>query len=144
MIALATKKDINIVIDMAMKLFKESNKEKLNEEFEKLFNDEGFVVFLKFINERVVGFAQCQLRNDYVEGCDYSPVCYLEGIYIEEKYRKKGYAKQLLEYCCAWGKKHNCKEFASDCEITNEESYLFHLKCGFLEMNKIICFKKSL
>ena len=35
-----------------------------------------------------VGFAQCGLRRDYVEGTDSSPVGYLEGIFIKEEYRK--------------------------------------------------------
>lgn len=35
-------------------------------------------------------------------------------------------------------------EFASDCELGNEESLAFHLKLGFKEANRIICFAKSL
>lgn len=37
-----------------------------------------------------------------------------------------------------------CKEFASDCEITNEDSFRFHLNIGFDEENRIICFKKEI
>ena len=37
-----------------------------------------------------------------------------------------------------------CREFASDCELTNKASLAFHLSLGFTEENRIICFKKNL
>jgi aminoglycoside 6'-N-acetyltransferase I len=37
-----------------------------------------------------------------------------------------------------------CKEFASDCKLENTESLRFHLKIGFEEAGRIICFKKDL
>lgn len=91
-----------------------------------------------------VGFAQCQLRNDYVEGTDTSPVGYLEGIFVKEDYRHKGYAKDLLGECEKWAKLQGCKEFASDCEINNIDSFNFHKAMNFEEANRIICFTKKL
>ena len=87
---------------------------------------------------------QCQLRNDYVEGTKTSPVGYLEGIYVLDEYRKRGYAGQLLKECENWAKDEDCLEFASDCEIDNFDSYNFHVKMGFTEANRIICFTKQL
>ncbi len=46
-----------------------------------------------------IGFAQCQLRYDYVEGAKSSPVGYLEGIFIREEYRNNSYARRLLQEC---------------------------------------------
>ena len=37
-----------------------------------------------------------------------------------------------------------CSEFASDCEISNEASYKFHVLLGFNGKNKIVHFKKIL
>lgn len=37
----------------------------------------------------LIGFAQCQLRCDYVEGTKTTPVGYLEGIFIKDGYRRK-------------------------------------------------------
>lgn len=90
------------------------------------------------------GFAQCQLRNDYVEGTDSSPVGYLEAIYVEEGCRKQGIARQLLTACENWAKEKGCREFASDCGLTNTQSLKFHLSVGFEEANRIICFTKKL
>ncbi len=89
-------------------------------------------------------FAQCSLRNDYVEGTDSSPVGYLEGVFVKEEYRNKGYAKELLLTCEKWAKDMGCSEFASDCELTNENSLKFHLSAGFDEVNRIICFRKNI
>ena len=38
----------------------------------------------------------------------------------------------------------SCREFASDCELSNLESLAFHLRLGFVEANRIICFTKKL
>ena len=54
------------------------------------------IIFLAISEEHIVGFAQCGLRFDYVEGTDSSPVGYLEGIFVLEEYKKRGYAKELL------------------------------------------------
>ena len=102
------------------------------------------IIFLAISEEHIVGFAQCGLRFDYVEGTDSSPVGYLEGIFVLEEYKKRGYAKELLGECQNWAKDQGCLEFASDCELDNEESLKFHLKMGFAEANRIICFTKRL
>lgn len=91
-----------------------------------------------------VGTALCSLRHDYVEGCDSSPVGYLEGIYVQEGFRRSGVAKALVQECEAWAKDQGCTEFASDCELSNVDSLCFHLSIGFEEANRIICFRKAL
>ena len=90
------------------------------------------------------GFAQCQLRRDYVEGTEHSPVGYLEGIFVREEFRGKGLAGELLRACESWAKEQGCREFASDCELDNAGSLAFHLAVGFTEANRVICFVKSL
>lgn len=99
---------------------------------------------MKYENEFPIGFAQCQLRYDYVEGTSTSPVGYLEGIFVKESYRSKGYAKELLTECEVWAKGNGCQEFASDCEIDNINSLHFHKSMNFTEANRIICFTKLL
>ena len=91
-----------------------------------------------------IGFAQCQLRHDYVEGTETSPVGYLEGIYIKEADRHQGIARALLAACEDWAKAQGCTEFASDCELTNTESQAFHQAVGFSEANRIVAFVKKL
>ena len=47
-------------------------------------------------------------------------------------------------YCESWAKKEGCREFASDCQIDNTDSLLFHKAAGFEEAGRIICFCKKL
>jgi len=90
------------------------------------------------------GVALCTLRHDYVDGEETSPVGYLEGIFVSEEYRKQGIARTLVNECQKWAKGIGCREFASDCELTNTQSLDFHLSIGFNEENRIICFRKVL
>lgn len=100
--------------------------------------------FLAFDEERAIAFAQVSLRIDYVEGTNSSPIGYLEGIFVLEGYRQQGIGRKLLTACEDWAREQGCEEFASDCELTNEESLNFHRRLGFEEANRIICFRKSL
>ena len=100
--------------------------------------------FYKTIDGKYVGVALCALRHDYVEGCSTSPVGYLEGIFVDKDYRNRGIAKELCLDCEKWAKSKGCSDFASDCELTNNESLAFHLNIGFIEKNRIICFKKEI
>lgn len=144
MIRKATYNDAPLVAKLATQMWEDNTVESLTEELAEIIASPESAVFLLYDAERAVGFAQCQLRHDYVEGTDSSPVGYLEGILVEEKYRKQGHAKELLACCEAWAKEMGCTEFASDCELTNTGSLAFHLKMGFKEANRVICFTKKL
>ena len=100
--------------------------------------------FLAIDDDNAVGFAQCQLRHDYVEGCDTSPVGFLEGIYVDDSHRRSGVARALLSACEDWARSVGCTEFASDCELDNHDSLAWHLKAGFEEVNRTIWFAKKL
>ncbi|MFS0824480.1 aminoglycoside 6'-N-acetyltransferase [Bacillus sp. 1P02SD] len=142
----ATVKDIRVIVSLALQLWPENDESVFTKEFTELIHDEKAVIFLAKEKEEneAIGFAQCQLRVDYVEGTESSPVGYLEGIFVREEYRRKGVAKQLLSSCEKWAKSKGCLEFASDVELENDESLKFHLKNGFQEANRIICLTKKL
>lgn len=144
MIRQAGKEDALELARLAIQMWEDNEIEELAEHFEKLVADEEAACFLKYENDVAVGFAQCQLRHDYVEGTDTFPVGYLEGILVEEAYRHKGYAKELLWECEKWAKSKGCTEFASDCELENEESLRFHMAMLFEEANRVICFRKDI
>ena len=104
----------------------------------------GNEVFLAFVQGEPVGFAQCGLRYDHVEGTNSCPVGYLEGIFVKAQYRRRGIASQLLNRCEDWAKEKGCTEFGSDCALSNRESASFHLESGFEEADRIVCFVKKL
>ncbi|MBQ9006240.1 MAG: GNAT family N-acetyltransferase [Atopobiaceae bacterium] len=122
---------------MAIQIWAAHNLENLTEEFRQLVMDDNAVCFIKYVDKEPVAFAQCQLRHDYVERTKSSPVGYLEGIFVSEGYRKKGYAAELLSKCERWARDKGCTGFASDCELGNADSFRFHMSLGFEEANDV-------
>lgn len=140
----AEERDLEVLTDLGMLLFEGNRREELKAEFQEGLGEPDTVFFLLEIGGAVSGFSQCQLRHDYVEGTDSRPVGYLEGIYVNPDCRRRGHAAALLSACEDWAAEKGCTEFASDCELHNEQSLRFHLGAGFEEANRIICFKKKL
>lgn len=144
MIKTATEKDIRILAELAIQMWDSASLSELEKDFLNIVNSRNSVCFIRYSEDTPTGFAQCSLRKDYVEGTSTSPVGYLEGVYIIDEYRNKGYARELVSACEKWAKDMGCSEFASDCELTNENSLRFHLSVGFDEVNRIICFRKDI
>ena len=144
MIKKAGNNDLETLAKLASEMWHNHSINELINEFSEIMINGKSQFFLKYESEFPIGFAQCQLRYDYVEGTSTSPVGYLEGIFVKESYRSKGYAKELLTECEVWAKGNGCQEFASDCEIDNINSLHFHKAMNFTEANRIICFTKLL
>ena len=136
--------DIDALVDLALALWPDHSREEMAGELAPLLGAADAAFFGWQEGDRWEAFAQCQLRHDYVEGCETSPVGYLEGTFVREPLRGQGVAKGLLAECQAWAKAQGCTEFASDCELSNEDSLRFHLAAGFQEAGRIICFTKRL
>ena len=92
----------------------------------------------------VVGFAEATLRHDPVNGCDTSPVLFLEGIYVVPAHRRRGVARSLCEAVEAWGRSFGCTEFGSDALLDNAASHAFHSALGFGECERVVVFRKLL
>ena len=140
----ANIKDIKEIAPLIIQLWSDNSIEEAAEILPEYVGGEETCAFTRLEDERFVGLALCSLRHDYVEGCDSSPVGYLEGIVVDEKFRGRGIADILCKECEQWAKEKGCSEFASDCEIDNVDSLKFHLNIGFMEENRIICFKKNI
>ena len=139
----ATLDETSIIAELAIHMWNSHTIGELKQDFDGYIKSGG-AVFLAWSSSEAIGFAQCGLRHDYVEGTDSSPVGYLEGVFVISEHRRQGIAKMLLTACQNWAKEQGCVEFASDCELTNEDSLRFHLNMGFEEANRIICFTKRL
>ena len=76
MIRKAEIKDLPILAELACQLWPDHTVEEMRTEFAKILAKPGAAYFLAYAEETAIGFAQCQLRHDYVEGTDSSPVGY--------------------------------------------------------------------
>ena len=144
MIQRATEHDTEVLAGLAVLLWDNHDVAELRDEFAEILKSEEAACFLACEAGVPLGFAQCQLRHDYVEGTQTSPVGYLEGIFVRPEFRHRGLAKELLGACENWAREKGCTEFASDCELGNDASLNFHLSMGFAEANRIVCFTKKL
>ncbi len=140
----ATEKDAKALAGLVKIVWSEHTEQALTKIILEYMDSEESAVFTEKRDGDLIGVALCCLRHDYVEGCETSPVGYLEGVSVEEAYRNQGVAKRLVEECEQWAREKGCREFASDCELSNTASLNFHLQVGFQEQNRIICFKKVL
>lgn len=138
----ARLEDLYTAADLALLLWPGHTRQELERELGPLIGSDEAVIELAFDGERAVGYAQCQLRHDYVEGTKSSPVAYLEGIFVCEDWRGRGVARELLDACEDWARRRGCLEMGSDCELDNASSFQFHMAAGFAEVNRIICFNK--
>ena len=140
----ATEKDAEALAGLVKIVWSEDTEEALASTILEYINSDESAVFAEKQDGNFIGAALCSLRHDYVEGCETSPVGYLEGVSVKEAYRNQGVARRLVNECEKWAREKGCSEFASDCELHNTDSLNFHLQIGFEEQNRIICFKKVL
>lgn len=104
----------------------------------------GQIAWLAFEDDTPVGLAEASLRHDYVNGCETSPVAFLEGIYVVPRARRRGVGRMLNEAVAAWAIRCGCTEYASDAELGNQASHAFHVALGFAETERIVCFRRML
>jgi len=94
-------------------------------------------------NGKLAGFVEVSVR-DYAEGCETTPVAFLEGWYVDPDVRRQGVGKKLVDAAESWAKEQGLREIASDTEIENTISFKAHSALGYREVERQICFKKSL
>jgi len=104
-----------------------------------------YVAFIAFSDDDTpAGFAEAAVRHDYVNGCETSPVLFLEGIYVMPAIRRAGIAQALCAAIGQWGSAHGCAEFASDTRIDKVEAHALHHALGFDETERVVFFRKRL
>ena len=100
-------------------------------------------VFVAEFSGRTVAFLELSLRS-YGEGCESSPVPYVEGWYVEPAQRRKGVGAALMRAAEEWSREHAYRELASDTEVENLSSRKAHAALGFAEVETLVVFRKKL
>lgn len=135
--------DARLAAEYAAQVY-DASPEQMEEEFAAGLRRCDRAIFIAECDGNAAGFAELAIRNDYVNGCDFSPTAFLEGIFVDEKYRQLGVARALVNEGEKWAKSQNCAELASDRELDNELSEKFHLGCGFEETERTVSYRKLL
>jgi aminoglycoside 6'-N-acetyltransferase I len=113
-------------------------------ETQKYFDDGAKTpVFVAEADGRVVGFLELGYRK-YAEGCESSPVPFIEGWYVDPGFQGQGIGRALVEAAEASAKADGYTEIASDVLIENDRSVAAHRALGYQEIERLVCFRKSL
>jgi aminoglycoside 6'-N-acetyltransferase I len=91
-----------------------------------------------------IGFIEATVRQDYVNGCETSPVAFVEGLFVVEAHRRRGVARALVAAVTAWAKARGLTELASDALLDNSVSHSAHKAIGFEETERVVYFRKVL
>ena len=89
------------------------------------------------------GFLEASIRP-FVEDCHSDHVGYLEGWFVEDKYRRNGIGRRLVSEAEKWAKRKGATEMASDAEIGNEMSLEAHQNLGYEETSRLVHLRKDL
>src|SRR4051812_20960086 len=91
----------------------------------------------------LAGFVEAGSRP-YADGCDTSPVGYVEAWYVDPDVRRAGYGRALLQAAEEWARGQGYAEMASDALLDNEISHTAHLAAGYEEVGRVVQFRKVL
>jgi aminoglycoside 6'-N-acetyltransferase I len=90
------------------------------------------------------GLVEAAKRVDYVNGTTSSPVAFLEGLYVDPAWCRRGIARALIESVVVWAMQQGLSELASDSLIDNAEAHAAHRALGFEETERVVYFRRPL
>ncbi len=115
-----------------------------DEMLEMLANPQEFATFVaERPDGRLCAFLEASLRR-YADGCDSSPVGYIEGWYVDPDLRRQGIGRRLVQAAEDWAVSRGCQEMGSDTWLDNQQSWRAHLALGYQEAERLIHFCKQL
>lgn len=103
-----------------------------------------FLVRMAWVDGAPVGFVETSKRTDYVNGTDSSPVAFVEGLYVEPGWRRRGVARALMDTAAEWARAQGFAEIASDSLAGNTSAHAVHRALGFEEMERVVYFRRAL
>jgi aminoglycoside 6'-N-acetyltransferase I len=129
---------------MRQGLWPEAPVEYLTFDLDERLVDPDYAVFVASNAEgQLVAFVEVGLR-DHGEGCETSPVGYIEAWFVGEYVRGQKLGRDLIHAAEEWARGKGCAEMASDTWLENEASIAAHLKLGYWEVERLVHFVKRL
>jgi aminoglycoside 6'-N-acetyltransferase I len=129
---------------MRQALWPEAPLEYLTYDLDDKLANPNYVIFVACGADRQqVAFIEAGLR-EYAEGCETSPVGYIEAWYVDEHIRGQKLGRELVRMAEQWAREKGCIEMASDTWLDNETSIAAHLKLGYEEAERLVHFVKRL
>ena len=139
------EKDISEWFRLRKLLWDESTDEEHKSEMRDIFEhiETQLVLVAETSGGKLVGFLEASIRP-FVEDCHSEDVGYLEGLFVEEEYRRNGIGGKLVRAAENWAQNKGCAEMASDAEVGNELSLTAHQNLGYEETSRLVHLRKDL
>ena len=128
---------------MRLALWPDADPRELGEELDAwLAREDAVVLVARRENASALcGFGEVGTRS-VADGCDSSPVAYLEGWYVDEDMRGQGIGAALVRAAEEWAKAQGHVELASDAQLSNLASQRAHAALGFVEVERAVLYRK--
>jgi len=140
----ATAEDKPEWLRMRQGLWPEAPIEYLDYDQDEILADDEQAVFVAAgADGRLVAFIEAGMRS-HVEGCETSPVGYIEAWYVDEDVRGQKLGKEMVRVAENWAREKGMAEMASDTWLENETSIAAHLKMRYEEAERLVHFVKRL
>lgn len=124
-------------------LFHPADPRGLEAELDSMAKDPMTPVFVAEREGGLCGLLEAGTRP-YADGCDTSPVGYIEGWFVDEDARGTGVGRALVAAAEAWAREQGLHEMASDTALSNEAGLKAHLALGYREIERVIHLAKEL
>lgn len=109
---------------------------KVKQYFENEYKKKNNVLFIaKDDNNIIIGYAYCKIITNDNGPCIHH-IALLDGLYVNEEYRKQGIATRLIEECKKWAIGVGAQIFELNVISENKNAINLYKKIGFNEFEK--------
>lgn len=138
-----SQEDRGTWFEMRKGIWPDAPDEYLEFDMDEILSSDRDAVFIAFVDAVPAGMIEARLR-DFCEGCETSPVGYIEAWFVHEQFRGRGVAAGLVFEAENWVRGRGCSEMGSDTWLDNAASIRAHLKLGYSEAERLVHFVKQL
>ena len=103
--------------------------------FEKIYNEKNNVIYVAKIENEIVGYIYCK-----IDSIEYGPTieqeALIDGLYVDENYRKQGIATALINSVKEWAKENEIKYLFINVLEKNKNALSLYYKNNFKDFEK--------
>ena len=137
-----TQKDIQYLDGLYSHFWNEhSNIQLMNKKFAELSNNENYIFLVAEVNNVIAGTILGIICHELYGNC--RPFLLMEDLVVDEKFRKMGIGKSLINELETIAKKNDCYQILFMTEANRKETIKFYENIGF-DSKKNIGFKRNL
>ena len=137
MIREARKEDLNSLLQLYLFLHEDSipkRDQKLEDAWEQIIRDPNHHLIVNEVEGQIVSSCVCVIIPNLTRNV--RPYAFVENVVTHEKYRKKGYAGECLEYAKKIAEKENCYKIMLLTGSKQPETLRFYERAGYNSSDK--------